>query len=165
MKIYLSSPYENDRAETNWKNEALLYMKMIDPYVKTIDPCPDACDETHILNRMKAEEDWLGFYSFCANIVEGDLAMLNGCEGMMAYLPFGAVTFGTTHEMIHSLQKYIPMVMVMPDGIDKVPHWLWGILGPNRIFDNLQLAAETLVKRIQVIRGEKLNDSVYHIGR
>jgi hypothetical protein len=165
MKIYLSSPFEHDRAATSWKKDALIWMRNIDPRVTIIDPCPDSCNETNFINRLKEEGDWLGFYSFCANIVEGDLAMLNNSEGMIAYLPHGAVTFGTTHEMIHSLQNNIPNVMVMPEGIDKVPHWLWGILGPNRIFDNLKLAAETLVKRIQVVRGEKLNDSVYYPGR
>ena len=162
MKIYLSSPYEHDRANTSWKVEAERVMRASDSRIEIRDPCPDACDETPLIDKMKADEDWLGIYSFCANIVEGDLAMLNRCDGMIAYLPFGAKTFGTTHEIVHALQNNIPVVMVMPEGIDKVSHWLWGILGPSRIFDNLEEAATTLVKRIQVVRGEKLNDSVHY---
>jgi len=165
MKIYLSSPYEHNRADVSWKTKALDWLLNVDKRIEIIDPCPDSCDETNFINKIKEEKDWLGFYSFCANIVEGDLAMLNSCDGMIAYLPYGAVTFGTTHEIIHALQNQIPIVLVMPEGIDKVPHWLWGILGPNRIFDNLKLAARTLVDRIQVVRGEKLNDSVYYPGR
>jgi hypothetical protein len=163
MKVYLSSPYEHDRANARWKTRVTRFMqKCLDDRVTVIDPCPDACDEKPLIDEMKANEDWLGMYSFCANIVEGDLAMLNSCQGMIAYLPYGAKTFGTTHEIIHALQNQIPIVLVMPEGIDKVSHWLWGILGPNRIFDNLEEAAATLVRRMQVIRGEKLNDSVHY---
>jgi nucleoside 2-deoxyribosyltransferase len=136
-----------------------------DNRVLIVDPCPDACDESPFIDEMKRNEDWVGLYSFCNNIVESDLAMLNRCEGMIAYLPFGAKTFGTTHEIVHALQNQIPVVLVMPEGVDKVSHWLWGILGPNRLFDNLEEAAETLVKRIQVARGEKLNDSVHYPSR
>lgn len=162
IKVYLSSPYEHSRANTGWKLRAERLMKSLAVKLEIVDPCPDACDETPIIDEMKANEDWLGMYSFCSNIVEGDLAMLNNCDGMIAYLPFDAKTFGTTHEIVHALQNQIPVVMVMPEGVDKVSHWLWGILGPNRIFDNLEDAAETLVRRIQVIRGEKLNDSVHY---
>lgn len=162
MRVYLSSPYEHDRAETSWKDQVAIFMRCIDKRVETIDPCPDSCDESPLIDEMKANEDWLGMYSFCANIVEGDLAMLNRCEGMIAYLPYNAKTFGTTHEIVHALQNQIPIVLVMPEGVDKVSHWLWGILGPSRIFDNLEDAARTLVRRIQVIRGEKFNDSVHY---
>ena len=163
MRVYLSSPYEHSRAETSWKTKVTTFMQTcLDERVKTIDPCPDACDESPFIDEMKRNEDWVGMYSFCANIVEGDLAMLNRCEGMIAYLPFGAKTFGTTHEIVHALQNQIPVVLVMPEGVDKVSHWLWGILGPNRLFDNLEEAAATLVKRMQVVRGERLNDSVHY---
>ena len=162
MRVYLSSPYEHDRAETSWKKWVTGLMQRVDSRIETIDPCPDTCDETPLIDEMKANEDWLGIYSFCANIVEGDLAMLNRCEGMIAYLPHDAKTFGTTHEIVHALQNKIPVVLVMPEGVDKVSHWLWGILGPNRLFDNLEEAARTLVRRMQVVRGEKLNDSVHY---
>ena len=104
----------------------------------------------------------MGVYSFRANIVEGDLAMLIYAHGMIAYLPCDAKTYGTTHEIVHALQHQIPLVLVMPEGIDKVSHWLWGILGPSRLFDNLEDASKTLIKRIQVARGERLNDSVHY---
>lgn len=165
MRVYLSSPYEHSRAETSWKKRVKVLMRLIDRRIYTMDPCPDACDETWIIDKFKADEDWLGMYSFCANIVEGDLAMLNRCEGMIAYLPYDAKTFGTTHEIIYALEHNIPIVLVMPEGIDKVSHWLWGILGPNRLFDNLEEAGATLVRRMQVIRGEKLNDSVHNSSR
>jgi len=155
IRVYLSSPYEHDRADTYWKESIARFMFTKDGRVITIDPCPDNCDDVDFINEMKANENWLGVYSFCANIVENDLAMLNRCEGMIAYLPCEARTFGTTHEMIYALQNNIPIVMVMPEGVDKVPHWLWGILGPNRIFDNLEEAAATLVERMQAVRGEK----------
>jgi hypothetical protein len=137
-------------------------MLKVDPRVVITDPCPDACDETPIISKMKEEGDWLGVYSFCANIVEGDLAMLNYAHGMIAYLPCDAKTYGTTHEIVHALQHQIPLVLVMPEGIDKVSHWLWGILGPSRLFDDLEDASKTLIKRIQVARGERLNDSVHY---
>jgi len=166
MRVYFSSPYEHDRAETSWKSTIENFMiRKLDWRIQTIDPCSDLCDEANLIDEMKANEDWLGVYSFCANIVESDLAMLNRCEGMIAYLPCNARTFGTTHEIIYALANNIPVVMVMPEGIDKVPHWLWGILGPNRIFDNLEEAATTLVKRMQVARGEQANDTVHYPKR
>ncbi len=140
-------------------------MLKVDPRVVITDPCPNDCDETLIIRKMKEEGDWLGMYSFCANIVEGDLAMLNNAHGNLTYLPADAKTYGTTHEMIHSLQYRIPLVVVVPEGIHRVAHWLWGILGPSRIFDNLEEASQMLINRIQVVRGERLNDSVYYPSR
>ncbi len=165
INVYLSSPYEHDRANTEWKNVARKAMIDLDVRIVTIDPCPDTCDETDFINNLTDSGDWLGMYSFCSNFVESDLGIVERCQGMISYLPCDAKTFGTTHEMIYALQNNIPVVMIMPEGIDKVSHWLWGILGPNRIFDNLEEAAETLVKRIQVARGEKANDTVHYPGR
>lgn len=162
MRVYLSSPYEHDRAPTSWKDDAYRIMHAMDKRIHTIDPCPDTCKESAFIDEMIARQDWLGVHAFCANIVEGDLAMLNGCEGMIAYLPAGARTVGTIHEIIHSEERRIPIVLVCPQGVDKVSHWLWGLLGPTRLFDNLQDAAETLVKRMQVARGEKINGEVYY---
>lgn len=164
MRVYLSSPYEYDRADTSWKGWVTSFMQRIDSRIKTIDPCPDSCDETSLISEMMVAENWLGVSAFCANIVEGDLAMLNNCEGIIAYLPAGSRTTGTIHEIIYAVENRIPIVLVCPDGVNKVSHWLWGVLGPTRIFGNLPDAAEILVNRIQVARGEKLNDSVYYPG-
>lgn len=164
MRVYLSSPYEHSRAEGSWKDLATAIMQNVDSRVEVVDPCPQSCDETALIDDMKARKDWLGMYSFCANIVEGDLAMLRRCEGMICYLPYGSRTFGCTHELIYALENRIPVVLVMPEGIDKVSHWLWGILGPTRIFDDLEKASTELVNRMLVARGEKLNDTVYHTG-
>lgn len=155
MRVYFSSPYEHDRANTNWKIKAAKLFHEYD--IDIVDPCPDDCDETHTIDAMKEKGDWLGVYEFCSNIVEGDLAMLNRSQGMLAYLPYGAVTFGTTHEIIHALNHNIPIVLVMPEGIDKVSHWLWGLLGPNRIFDNVEAAAGALAKRVLVAEGTMTN--------
>lgn len=162
MRVYLSSPYEHSRVEGSWKESVRTIMQSVDDRVEAVDPCPPMNEETELIDAMKANKDWLGMYSFCANIVEGDLAMLRRCEGMICYLPFGAKTFGCTHEIIYALEHRIPIVLVMPEGIDKVSHWLWGLLGPTRIFDNLEVAATELVHRMLVARGEKLNGTVYH---
>lgn len=157
MKVYLSSPYEHDRADQSWKAEVARTLASVDDRFSVVDPCPDACMEADAAQGMLERGDLFNFYSFCANIVEGDLAMLNQCDGILAYLPCGARTFGTTHEMIHALGRQIPLVMVMPEGIEKVSRWLWGILGPNRLFANVSEAADTLANRILVARGEALN--------
>lgn len=162
MKVYLSSPYEHDRAEQSWKVEAQMVLRSANRKIKTIDPCPMDCVEDDIATKMKQNGEWLGFYAFCANIVESDLAMLRGCQGMIAYVPSGAVTFGTTHEIVYALENNIPVVFVMPEGIDRIPRWLWGILGPNRLFDNVGEAAEVLAKRMMVANGDGLNGEVYY---
>jgi len=162
MRVYLSSPYEADRADQTWKTSSLIAMQRISRNISTIDPCPGNCLEHDLAEKMKEDGDYLGFYSFCANIVESDLAMLKQCDGMIAYLPAGAVTFGTTHEIIYALEKNIPIVLVMPEGVDKVSRWLWGILGPNRLFSNVDEAAEVLAKRMAVANGDDINGEVYY---
>ncbi len=162
MKVYLSSPYETSRAEQSWKTSALSILQRVDRRFTIVDPCPGQCLEHDLAEEMKKSGDYLGFYGFCANIVEGDLAMLNDCRGMIAYLPRGAVTFGTTHEIIHALARNIPIVLVMPEGVQYVSRWLWGLLGPNRLFDSMQEAAAVLGKRILVANGDEINGEVYN---
>lgn len=157
MRIYLSSPYERNRAETSWKTDVQNMVSKLDNRITLFDPCPDNCAETDIINDIKKKQDWLKMYSICADIVETDLAALNECRGILVYLPYKAVTFGTTHEMLHALDNRIPVVLVMPEGKDKVAHWLWGILGPQRIFDNLEEAVTHLVHKMWIVNGEKLN--------
>lgn len=161
-KIYLSSPYEANRADQRWKELVKLTLLGLGHDMHTVDPCPGNCLEHDLAERMKEEGDFLGFYSFCANIVESDLAMLNDCRGMLAYLPKDSVTFGTTHEIIHALARNIPVVLVMPEGVQYVSRWLWGILGPNRLFDDVQEAATVLGQRILVANGDEINGEVYH---
>jgi hypothetical protein len=165
MKVYLSSPYEHSRASPLWKVESLKHMLNVDSRVEAIDPCPSSCNEASIVGKIKADKDWMAMYAFCNNIVESDLAMLRRCEGMICYLPSEARTVGCIHEIIFALQHSIPLVLVTPEGIDKVSHWLWGILGPTRIFDNLEKACRELVIRMQVARGEKTNATVYYTSR
>lgn len=155
--VYLSSPYEHDCAGQDWKVNVDNYLYRIDDRFVTVDPCPPDCLEANFGNDLLAEGNYLEFYKMCANIVESDFAMLKRCEGMIAYLPANARTVGTIHEIIYSLDNQIPVVMVMPEGITKASRWLWGILGPGRIFDDLELATRTLADRILVARGEKLN--------
>lgn len=162
MRVYLSSPYEASRADGEWKNRVLDELQAVDPRFTTIDPCPGNCVEHDLAEQMKEDGDYLGFYGFCANIVESDLAMLNGSQGMIAYVPHGFRTFGTTHEIVHALSRNIPVVLVMPEGISYVSRWLWGILGPNRIFDNVEEAARVLAQRILVANGDRINGEVYY---
>lgn len=165
MRVYLSSPYEHSRAAPSWKYESINYMRDSDARVEAIDPCPQSCEENLIIADFKKRKDWMAMYSFCNNIVESDLAMLRRCEGMICYLPHGSRTVGCIHEILFALQNSIPVVLVTPEGVDKVSHWLWGILGPTRIFDNLEKACKELVDRMQVARGEKTNGKIYYTSR
>lgn len=162
MRVYLSSPYEANRADQAWKTRVSNAMRLIDRRFTMIDPCPGNCLEHDIAEEMKQKGDWLDFYGFCANIVEGDLAMLNGSKGMLAYLPKDAITYGTTHEIVHATSRQIPTVLVMPEGIEYISRWLWGVLGPNRLFDNVEEAAGVLAKRILVANGDDINGEVYY---
>lgn len=162
MRVYLSSPYEANRADQVWKSQALMAMQRINRNITTVDPCPGSCQEHDLAEEMKQNGEWLGFYAFCSNIVESDLAMLRQCQGMIAYLPADSVTFGTTHEIVYALENNIPVVLVMPEGISRVSRWLWGILGPNRLFDNIEEAAEVLAKRMAVSNGDDINGEVYY---
>jgi len=161
-KVYLSSPYEVSRANQKWKVQAQNALQRVDDRFTTVDPCPGSCLEHDFAEEMKEKGDWLGFYSFCANIVEGDFSMLNGSRGMIAYLPKNAVTFGTTDEISFSLQYHIPVVLVMPEGVQHISRWLWGRLGPQRLFDNIEEAATVLAKRILVANGEDINGEIYN---
>lgn len=162
MRVYLSSPYEASRADQEWKRRVLNVLQRTSLDFSVIDPCPGDCVEHDLAEEKKEAGDYLGFYGFCANIVESDLAMLKGSEGMIAYLPKDSVTFGTTHEIIYALDNNIPVVVVMPEGVQHLSRWLWGILGPNRIFDNVSEAATVLANRILVANGEKINDEVHY---
>lgn len=162
MRVYLSSPYEANRADQLWKAQALMAMQEINRNVITVDPCPGSCLEHDLAEEMKEKGQWLGFYAFCSNIVESDLAMLKQCQGMLAYLPADSITFGTTHEIVYALQNNIPTVLVMPEGINKISRWLWGILGPNRLFGNIQEAATVLANRMAVANGDVINGEVYN---
>ena len=172
FRVYLSSPYEANRAGPKWKkdvegaiNAVLTKKGLYDPFMsraKIVDPCPGRCLEHDLAEAVKEKGDFLGFYGFCANIVESDLAMLRQCQGMVAYLPKDSVTFGTTHEIIYALQNNIPVVLVMPEGVQYISRWLWGILGPNRLFSDVSEAATVLTNRMLVANGDEINGEIYH---
>jgi hypothetical protein len=158
MKIYLSSPFEAGRVDPGWKDVVLCRLRGIDERFEILDPCPDNCEEQSIIDSLKELKNWEALTAFSAAFVECDFAMMRQCVGMIAYLPYGAVTFGTTHEIIKALEVNIPIVLVMPEGKEKVAAWLWGILGTQRIFDDLETAVTTLADRVLVAQGKR----VYH---
>jgi len=157
MKIYLSSPYEQDRANQDWKLRVDERLRGIDPRFETLDPCPPTCVEQDHVDQLRREQRWYELAEFSSVFVETDFAMMRDCVGMIAYLPYRAVTFGTTHEIVRALETKLPLVLVMPEGKDKVSAWLWGILGPHRIFDNVNDAVDALAQRVLVVQGELLN--------
>ena len=167
IRIYLSSPYEFSRAEQSWKKDASVALTTFDSRIKVVDPCPfdDTSSETLTIKALRDNEDWLGLSAFCNNIVEADLAMLNNCEGVVCYLPAKSQTVGSIHELVHAIQRHVPVVLVCPEGPSKVSSWLWGLLGPSRIFSDLELACTELAKRVQVARGEKQNGEIHYVGR
>jgi len=164
MRIYLSSPFQYSRADCIWKDQVRSVLASVNPDIETVDPCPDNVLEEALADQLLEENNLLGYYSFCSNIVESDLAMLNKCDGVFVYLPPDAITFGTTHEIVHALNRNIPIVLVTPDKIKNISRWLWGLLGPNRIFSDINEATRVLAKRIVVSDGGNVNDEVYYPG-
>lgn len=160
MKIYLSSPYQYTRANPEWKTLVADTIAEVDPRLTVVDPCPYNTLEESIADRLLEDNDFLGYYSFCSNIVESDLAMLNQCRGVFVYLPSSSITFGTTHEIIYALDNNIPVVLVTDDDVKNISRWLWGLLGPGRVFSNIEEGAQVLAKRIIVSNGEAVNSQV-----
>ena len=70
------------------------------------------------------------------SFVRKDLSIIRQCDFIIAYLPKGVRTFGTTHEIIENHNNKKPTLLVTDGNIINLPLWFYGFVPTKYMFNN-----------------------------
>lgn len=123
---YLSGPIEHDSIKNNWRTKPIEIITTkfeIDLY----DPFADPKQKwAPLLIKARIEKDYDEMVRICSMFVRKDLAKVDRADFLIAYLPKGVPTFGTTHEIISANNQKKPVILVCPEGWEHIPAWFFG---------------------------------------
>ena len=153
MRCYLAGPI--DRATDDgilWRREITIFLKDLGVYV--FDPCnkpitnakyKEVVEEKTKMLHLKKSHRFLELSARMREIVHYDLRMTDVSDFLIVYLDSEVFTFGTTHELINSLNQRKPTLVVIEGGKEFAPNWLFGIMDFNFMFDSFDELKEYLV--------------------
>lgn len=125
-RLYLSGPIEHDSVDANWRTEPV---KVLSEQfgIDVFDPFDDPKQKwTPMLVEARKNKDIEEMERICSMFVRKDLCMVDRADFIVAYLPKGVPTFGTTHEIISANNQKKPVILVCPDGWEYNPAWFFG---------------------------------------
>jgi nucleoside 2-deoxyribosyltransferase len=133
-RCYLSGPIENDKTKTNWRTEPS--KKFVDDYkIDLFDPFSDPKQQwVPHLHEARENKDYDAIAKIAAAFVRKDLAIVDRCDFIVAYLPYGIPTTGTHHEIINSVNSKKPTLLVCPEGKEFIPIWYYGFVPHEVMF-------------------------------
>lgn len=126
-KVYLSGPIEFDTSGTDWRPEVKevltlrFGLKVFDPFD---DPKQSKANELAI---AKKNGDFDKVAEIAADFVSKDLTEVDHAHILIAHLPYKVPTIGTIHEIVNSVNRKIPPLIVCPQGKEFVSSWLFGL--------------------------------------
>lgn len=143
---YLVGPMEHDReAGKNWRimlAEWLLKEIQVisfDPYHKPLHSIhKEALEDENNYQRAldaitKLDKEMARAYT--KPIVHTDLRIVDRVDFIVAYLDVDNNPCGTYDEIFTASNQNKPVIINCPQGVRKVPRWMWGRLRPELFFD------------------------------
>ena len=135
--FYLSGPIEFDQ-DPNWRIPFIETFKtkfdinFFDPFS---DPKQQCVEE---IKSIKEKKDFDNLSEIAKKFVRKDLAMVDRCDALVAYLPYKVPTVGTHHEIINANNMKKPIMLVCPEGKENIPIWYYGCLNHKIFFNSWQ---------------------------
>jgi nucleoside 2-deoxyribosyltransferase len=134
VRCYLSGPIEHDATHTNWRTDPT--KQLVEGFkINLFDPYSDPKQQwVPLLHEARANKDYNEIARIAADFVHKDLAIVDRCDFVIAYLPKGVPTTGTHHEIINSVNAKKPTLLVCPQGKENVPIWYYGFIPHEVMF-------------------------------
>lgn len=131
---YLGGPIQYDTSGVNWRVEPTKVLterfgiSLFDPFS---DPKQMWLPELKAAQETKNYDEMV---KIATRFVRKDLDKVDRADMLIACLPKGVPTTGTTHEIIYSNNRKKPTLLVCPQGREEVPLWYWGFMNPDHFF-------------------------------
>lgn len=124
--VYISGPIEHDTSTENWRTEPI--KQLTERFgVKIFDPFDDPKQKwSPLLAKARANKDFKEMERICSMFVRKDLCIVDRADFLIAYLPKGFPTFGTTHEIISANGQKKPVITLCSEGWEHNPAWFFG---------------------------------------
>lgn len=87
-----------------------------------------------VIEQAAKEKDFETVTRIAKDFVRKDLCLVDRADFLVCYLPANSRTFGTTHEIINANNSKKCVLIVCPDGIEKIPFWFFGFIPTKRMF-------------------------------
>lgn len=124
--MYLSGPIEHDSVHENWRTEPMHELTTRFG-CDVFDPFSDPKQKwAPLITEARKNKDHEEMERICSMFVRKDLCVVDRADFIVAYLPKGVPTFGTTHEIISANNQKKPVILVCPDGWEWNPAWFFG---------------------------------------
>jgi nucleoside 2-deoxyribosyltransferase len=133
-RAYLSGPIQF-ATEDKWREypTAILTEKF---KIDLFDPFKDSKQNAHekIRNAQK-KDDIEQMVAVAKGFVRKDLGIIDRCDFIIAYVPYGVQTVGTVHEIINSNNAKKPTLLVTNrNHIKYIPLWYFGFVPTRYMF-------------------------------
>ena len=128
-RVYLSGPIEHATGGDGWREN--LRNVLTDEFeVDLLDP---HADEKQMwakeLHEAQKNCDYETMRRIARGFVRKDMAWVDRCDFLIAYLPYKVATTGTHHEIIYASDAKKPTLLVCPEGKQYNPLWYYGFIG------------------------------------
>ena len=110
----------------------------LDPTAKLDGLTPDVGIEQEKIAQLKEEKKWDELRVFMKKIVRSDLRCVDYCDFIIAYIDPEVHMCGSYHEIVCAVNQKKPVLAVIKGGRKKASSWLFGILRPDAMFDDVE---------------------------
>ena len=157
-KVYLSGPIEFG-TKHNWREKPIEYLKN-KLFLDVFDPFSDPKAQWGIkIKNAKKEKDYKKIINIAKSFVRRDLAMVDRSDLLIAYMPYNVQTVGTVHEIVNGVNSKKPTLIICPEGKEKIPVWIWGIVKEEFLFGSWEKVYSYL-KEVSV--GKHAKNNTWH---
>lgn len=140
-------PMDHDReAGKQWRIDMAAFLKYelkvipVDPYHKPVMSMQDSfleSEDAHIERREAIERGDRGrVKELMTPIVASDLRIVDRCDFGIVYLDLDKRPCGSYDEIFTMSNQRKPVIVMCPQGVSKIPPWLYGRLRPELFFDD-----------------------------
>lgn len=149
---YLCGPIDKAKdAGVGWRKAITPYLKswgvrILDPTNKPKHLLPEQSEQIAQRHRLKEKGEYDVLAAFMKQIRKVDLRMVDLSDFVIVYLDLDTPMCGTWDELFQADRQRKPIMIVCPQGISKVPDWLFGTVPYQYMFQNFQSLYEYLCK-------------------
>lgn len=151
-RSYLAGNIENSDDSSSWRMKASVLLTSIgviplDPTNKIFEngKQEDKKLKEKLFEKLK-ENDINYVCSVMQQVVYEDLRAVDVSDFLIFNFEFKKPTFGTLHELVIALNQSKPCFIISNCQLNKVPLWILGLVKKEHIYENLDLALDTILK-------------------